>query len=216
MQYTGGTLILTGDNTYTGTTTVEAGTLLVNNTAGSGTGSGPVVVEEDAILGGTGIIAGATTIEHRGALSPGVTIGRLTFEKALTLAGGSNIHWEFDGKETAGEDYDSILGQGVDAGLYLPNPDDGLIILSIFGPGASLKPGDSFTLFDGTVFDHNAEPFAFGADLDGLFMIDDQSGWWGTWDVSAGSLMLTAVPEPGTWLMLLWAIGCALLVRRRH
>ena len=39
-----GTLTLTGTNIYTGGTTVNGGTLLVNNTAGSGTGSGAVTV----------------------------------------------------------------------------------------------------------------------------------------------------------------------------
>ncbi len=211
-----GTLSLNGNNTYTGGTTVSAGTLLVNNTSGSGTGTGAVLVEEDGVLGGTGIIGGATTIADGGVLSPGTSIGRLTFEDTLTLAGGSKILWEFDGKETAGVDYDLLLGLGDDAALYLPNPDDGRISLSIFGPGATLKPGDSFTLFDGTVFDHNGEPLAFGDNLNGLFTIDDHSGWRGTWKVSAGSLILTAVPEPGTWLLLLLAFACGLLVRQRE
>ena len=40
-----GTLTLTGPSTYSGGTTVAAGTLLAGNTAGSATGSGPVVVQ---------------------------------------------------------------------------------------------------------------------------------------------------------------------------
>jgi fibronectin-binding autotransporter adhesin len=40
-----GTLTLTHANTYTGRTTVTAGTLLVNNLTGSGTGTGPVQVQ---------------------------------------------------------------------------------------------------------------------------------------------------------------------------
>jgi autotransporter-associated beta strand protein len=56
-----GTLTLTGANTYTGETKVLEGTLLVNNTAGSGTGSGPVSVDGGTV-GGSGVIAGAVTI----------------------------------------------------------------------------------------------------------------------------------------------------------
>ena len=40
----GGTLTLSGANTYTGGTAVNGGTLLVNNALGSGTGTGAVTV----------------------------------------------------------------------------------------------------------------------------------------------------------------------------
>ncbi|MBA3963852.1 MAG: autotransporter-associated beta strand repeat-containing protein [Chthoniobacterales bacterium] len=56
-----GTLTLSGSNSYTGGTTVSAGTLVINNAAGSGAGAGPVSVNA-ATLGGKGIVAGAVTI----------------------------------------------------------------------------------------------------------------------------------------------------------
>ena len=56
-----GTLTLSGANTYTGATTVSAGTLLVSNTTGSATGPGAVKVNAGT-LGGSGIISGAVTI----------------------------------------------------------------------------------------------------------------------------------------------------------
>ena len=56
-----GTLSLTKANTYTGGTTLKAGTLLVKNTTGSATGSGAVHVNAGT-LGGTGKIAGAVTV----------------------------------------------------------------------------------------------------------------------------------------------------------
>src|SRR4029079_6817702 len=50
-----GTLTLTGTNIYTGDTAVNDGTFLVNNTAGSGTGTGSVTVSNaGTTLGGTG------------------------------------------------------------------------------------------------------------------------------------------------------------------
>lgn len=52
-----GVTTFTGSNTYHGDTSVYEGTLLVNNTAGSGTGYGNVVVYAGATLGGTGTIA---------------------------------------------------------------------------------------------------------------------------------------------------------------
>ena len=56
-----GTLTLSGENTYTGDTTVKGGKLVVANQSGSGTGSGSVSVNRGK-LGGSGTIAGATTI----------------------------------------------------------------------------------------------------------------------------------------------------------
>jgi autotransporter-associated beta strand protein len=69
-----GTLNLTNANTYTGGTTVEQGTLVVNNLSGSATGTGAVQVNAGA-LGGRGIIAGDVTVgtgsSRRVGLDPG-------------------------------------------------------------------------------------------------------------------------------------------------
>lgn len=56
-----GVLTLAGANTYSGGTTVKAGTLLVATLGGSGTGSGAVLVD-GGTLGGGGVIAGAVTV----------------------------------------------------------------------------------------------------------------------------------------------------------
>jgi autotransporter-associated beta strand protein len=66
-----GALVLSGNNTYTGPTTVFAGTLLVNNTMGSGTGTGAVTVTSGGTLGGTGTVSGAASVASGGLLSPG-------------------------------------------------------------------------------------------------------------------------------------------------
>lgn len=82
----GGTLTLTGSSTYSGATTVAAGTLLANNTSGSATGTSAVSVSAGAVLGGTGSISGSVSIAATGSIAPGVTIGQLT-TGAVTLAG---------------------------------------------------------------------------------------------------------------------------------
>jgi len=72
-----GTLLLNGNNTYSGTTTVSQGTL-----GGHGTYAGPVAVS-----------AGAT-------FSPGASIGTITINNTLTLAAGSTTVMEVN--KTAG------------------------------------------------------------------------------------------------------------------
>jgi autotransporter-associated beta strand protein len=86
-----GRLILANANTYTGGTTVDGGTLLVNNTIGSGVGAGPVQALS-GILGGSGVISGRVTIgTGRGTgttLGPGansIVPGTLTIGKQLAL-----------------------------------------------------------------------------------------------------------------------------------
>jgi len=85
-----GTLELTGENTYDGGTTINAGTLLVNNTTGSGTGTGAVTVASGATLGGTGAITGDVTINSGGTLAPGASVGTLTVNNDLTFEDGGN------------------------------------------------------------------------------------------------------------------------------
>jgi autotransporter-associated beta strand protein len=66
-----GATTLTGDNTYSGGTTISAGTLYVNNTSGSGTGSGSVLVQSGGTLAGSGTISGAVTVQSGGKLASG-------------------------------------------------------------------------------------------------------------------------------------------------
>jgi len=84
-----GALTLTGTNNYSAGTTINGGALLVNNTNGSGTGSGSVTVASGGMLGGNGIISGAVTVNSGGTFSPGYPLGALTISNSLNLAAGS-------------------------------------------------------------------------------------------------------------------------------
>jgi autotransporter-associated beta strand protein len=77
-----GKLVLTGTHSYTGVTTVSAGTLLVNGIIGAS----PVTVTVGT-LGGNGLIKGPVTIQSGGRLAPGISIGVLTISNALNLSG---------------------------------------------------------------------------------------------------------------------------------
>ncbi len=87
-----GELEITGANTYTGNTWVNGGTLRVNNTSGSATGTGSVQVGSGATLAGGGTISGAVTVADGGSLAPGNSPGTLTTGD-LNLANGSFLNY---------------------------------------------------------------------------------------------------------------------------
>lgn len=90
-----GTFTMSGAGGYSGGTVVSNGTLLINNTVGSGTGSGSVTVVSAATLGGTGIIQGAVDWQlgsaARFTVTPTNAVGSnatpMTVSGALTLNG---------------------------------------------------------------------------------------------------------------------------------
>jgi T5SS/PEP-CTERM-associated repeat protein/autotransporter-associated beta strand protein len=87
LTVSGGLLILTSINTYSGGTTVNSGQLLVDNpSGGSGAGSGPVTMAAGTVLGGNGFIGGAVTLQGDAALEPGEPFGTLTVNNNLTLS----------------------------------------------------------------------------------------------------------------------------------
>ena len=132
-----GTLALFGANTFSGSTAVNAGTLLVNNLTGSGTGSGTVSVQSGAILGGTGIISGATTVNAGGALAPGVGgIGTLTFATSPAVSGTNLMEIDRNSGTPLADKVAVTTGALTKSG-----------ILTVSNLGAALQSGDTFTLF---------------------------------------------------------------------
>jgi len=90
----GGSLLsVLGDSTgFGGALTVSNGTLLVDNTTGTGTGTGPVTVATTASVGGNGVIGGPLTVN--GAFVPGNNgAGTLTMSSDLTTASGATLSY---------------------------------------------------------------------------------------------------------------------------
>jgi autotransporter-associated beta strand protein len=92
-----GTLVLSGSNTYSGGTTVSGGTLTVAGNAPTGTGD--VVLAEQAVLMGTGNIAGNVLVA--GTFKPGNSPGYLSVAKDVTFNSGSVYQQDIAGTTQA-------------------------------------------------------------------------------------------------------------------
>jgi autotransporter-associated beta strand protein len=98
-----GTWTLTGDNTYTGQTTVSAGTLIVDGSQPQS----PVAVNGTANLGGSGVIG---NLQLFGSLRPGASPGVLTCSN-VNFAAGSDYFVELNGPNP-GTGYDQLNVRG--------------------------------------------------------------------------------------------------------
>lgn len=197
-----GTLLLSGDSTYDGSTVVNAGALIV--TGSLGTGAVTVGSATPATLGGNGTIGGSVSVSASGTLAPGLSPGILTLNDDLTLAG--TLAMEIDGL-SAGSGYDQILLGG-----------DGMLggNLSLAWSLGSLAPlATELILINATGPNALGGAFANAADLS---TVTDNLG--GLWEVrynggTGNDLSLVAIPEPSSAL-LGGGLGSLLLLRRRR
>jgi len=144
-----GVLTLSGNNTYTGNTTISTGTLLVSNDGTvSATGTGAVSVATNASLTGSGQIGGNTTVN--GTLLPGTSgnVGLLSFAQKLTLGANATTLFQLGGT-TRGTQYSAI------------NIANNLI----FGGALALNLLNNFLPALGTTFDL----FQIGGSVSGAF-----------------------------------------------
>ena len=207
-----GTTILTGNNSYKGTTTVSGGSLIVNGDNSSATGA--VTVSAGALLGGSGTIGGATTIN--GTLSPGNSPGVITFG-SVVLGGSSTTLIEINGL-TRGSQYDAVNITGPTNSLQY----GGLLSIA-FGNGSPFADGSVFDIFSFT-----------GGSLGSYASVTSTGYYAGTWsnigggqfqlfsgaqtltfDQSTGDIVV--VPEPAALALAgVGIVAAAAGVRRRR
>ena len=131
-----GTWTLAATNTYSGTTTVNAGALLVN---GNIAGPGALTVKSGGTFGGAGRILSPVTVQSGGTLAPGTGgAGALAISNTLTLDSGSVTLMQL-GKSP--KTNDAIVG------LASVTYGGTLTVTALNG---TLLPGDRFRLFAAT------------------------------------------------------------------
>lgn len=102
-----GTLTLTGSNSYSGSTKVQAGSLYVDGDQSAA--KGDTSVAGGATLGGKGILGGNVIVADGGRLAPGshAAAGTLRINGNLALSAGSTLGYDFT---TPGNDFIDIAG----------------------------------------------------------------------------------------------------------
>ena len=234
------TLTLSGNNTYTGATSVSAGTLLVDTGASIAASAsivnggllrvngaaGSVTVNSGGSLGGSGTV-GAVTLNSGGLLNPGNSPGLLTASEA-TWKAGSTYHWEIDNAAgTPGIHWDvfSVTG-ALDLSDLTSSTKMNLVLESLSLANYSPTTPFSWTIAKAGSFIGTG--LADGANVTDLFNINAAAFNGGNLPtngfkvevVTSGDLRtlnLMAIPEPNTRTLLLAGslVGMMALRRRR-
>jgi autotransporter-associated beta strand protein len=217
-----GTLTLSGTNSYTGATTVSAGTLVIDGNQSSATGA--MTVASGATLGGSGTVGADTTFQSGSFHTPGNSPGIQTFHDAmLTYESGANFVWELVGNTTTQAsvspwNFDQVVLTGTSPLVFNANTS-----LVFNGAGSTVDWSNSFwtsnrswLVFTGA----NSITGTFGSIIASADAVDGDTftssiGAF-AWRAAGGDLFLdftanvTAVPEPASWggslvLLGLWA-----------
>lgn len=214
-----GTWTLGGNSSYTGSTTVSGGTLLINGNSSTATGA---VNVNGGTLGGTGRSGAAVTVAATATLSPGASIESLDVA-SLTMASNSIFAYEVADNTSTGADLLASRTMLSLAGATLGL--DPASLAALGGGGWSF--GNKLTLisyFGADVtsgFTDYADDtnYTFGSNLWRFNYNDTVAGNNFGADAVAGGqdrfVTITVVPEPNA-AALLGALGALALLRRRR
>ena len=197
-----GVLQLSAANTYSGGTMVSGGTLLINNTTGSGTGAGAVAVSNSGTaLGGTGTISGLVTVNANAIIQGGT--GSTGATQKLTLTGGLTLNDNSIIQLALGSSgaHSTLARTGLGAWTFDTNQAFNFIDL-----------GAQTTTYDNIITGLASDP-----GTESMWVILN-AGWTGTFTYDGANidLNLTTVPEPGTWVAAALTLAAVFYTQRRR
>ena len=220
-----GSLTIGANQTYTGATNVDAGTLVLAGNLASGTST----IASGATLIGSGTMSGGLSVN--GSLKPGESAPGSLQAAGITLGSSSDTTMNIAGSTTAGINYDTVIANsglkyGGSLAIRFDNP-------TVYGNGTS------FSLFQAGSFDtsanlnSNGQGFASlttvaGGEYSGLTFSYSPAdagtpGRWTSSPTAANQYLvflpstgtLVIVPAPSTWAMTLASVGFAGWMARR-
>jgi fibronectin-binding autotransporter adhesin len=181
-------------NSFSGSTTISGGRLTVTGTLTASI----VTVSSGGTLGGSGIVAAPVAVAPGGLVSPGSGVGTLLIGDNLSLDAAATLSYELGTPNVAGGDVNDLVI--VDFNLLL----DGTLNITAlpnFGAG-------TYRLFDygGSLLDFGLLLGSAPADFDYLISSSTQGQI---------NLIVTPIPEPGTFSLVVLGALALWMARRR-
>ncbi len=174
-----GTMTLSGINTYSGATTINAGALILSSPGSTAATSAVTVNGGD--LGGTGTVGGNVTVAAAGNLAPGITAGTLNITGTLDISamasGAGKLKFDLDA--LAGTNDQIVVGGTLALGTLAL---DDLSVTNLGGLQA-----DTYTLITST---------GFTGTVDGSTALI-ATGFNGKLQMNGNNLELVVTPEGG-------------------
>lgn len=214
-------LTLAGANAYTGSTIVNAGTLLVGDGTAGSVSTGTVTVNAGTLGGsrasgnnfGGAVVVGNSSGSADAILSAGTngTTGRLASAGNLSL--NSDADFVFDLVTTTGSVASDLFSVNGGTGTTTINT-GAFFTLNATGDNSGLTVGQTFTVIDGSLF--NGTSGVFSNLADGGTITGNGATFLASYAGGDLILTVTVVPEPGACALLVLGLTTLTIFGRRR